>query len=369
MYQPLLASIYGAALHPAEWPSVLAQSGVEFNAHSSFLFTCHSASEPTALLVASGMDDQFVPQFLRDWVGEDEWAGAAMRTGNMRAGSVVTGRQLLTSQALQRTRFYNEFLSQHHIEEMLGSVVFDGSDGVPFTNLCWYRPAGAAPFSGQHALRLRELLPHFRQALRLYYQARELNLARQLHDHTCAACGVASLVIDEQGRISQCNREAAALLDRSDSPLHCSGRQLLRLGRRCVPSLAQALRQSRLGPSVRLLVQWGNDACMPLGASVSALPVDADCAIGPVPGRCYLLLLEMRHGDCGALCERAAQLYGLTTAERRVLSGLLGGANAEGIAGQCGTTLNTVRSQIKSIMGKAGVKRQAELLRMLSIPL
>jgi DNA-binding CsgD family transcriptional regulator len=58
-------------------------------------------------------------------------------------------------------------------------------------------------------------------------------------------------------------------------------------------------------------------------------------------------------------------LYGLTPAECRVAL-LLGDGHAPGkIAGMVGVTDNTVRSQIKSIFSKTGVKRQGELIRLL----
>jgi DNA-binding CsgD family transcriptional regulator len=68
--------------------------------------------------------------------------------------------------------------------------------------------------------------------------------------------------------------------------------------------------------------------------------------------------------------ERPAQevlraLYGLTPAECRVAL-LLGDGHAPGkIAGMVGVSDNTVRSQIKSIFSKTGVKRQGELIRLL----
>jgi len=58
-------------------------------------------------------------------------------------------------------------------------------------------------------------------------------------------------------------------------------------------------------------------------------------------------------------------LYGLTPAECRVALLLADGLAPRKIADMVGVTDNTVRSQIKSIYAKTGVKRQAELIRLL----
>lgn len=57
--------------------------------------------------------------------------------------------------------------------------------------------------------------------------------------------------------------------------------------------------------------------------------------------------------------------FGLTPAECRVALLLADGHAPQEIATMIGVTSNTVRSQIKSIYSKTGVRRQAELIRLL----
>jgi len=58
-------------------------------------------------------------------------------------------------------------------------------------------------------------------------------------------------------------------------------------------------------------------------------------------------------------------LFGLTPAECRVALLLCDGHAPKAIAGTIGVSVETVRSQIKSIFSKTGVKRQGELIRLL----
>ena len=60
-----------------------------------------------------------------------------------------------------------------------------------------------------------------------------------------------------------------------------------------------------------------------------------------------------------------AEAFGLTPAEARVAVLLANGLNAEQIAAERNASLLTVRTQIRSILAKTGVRRQPELVRML----
>ena len=57
--------------------------------------------------------------------------------------------------------------------------------------------------------------------------------------------------------------------------------------------------------------------------------------------------------------------YGLTAAEARLAMILVEGQSLKEAADRCGVTHNTVRSQLKNIFIKTGVKRQGELIRFL----
>ena len=57
------------------------------------------------------------------------------------------------------------------------------------------------------------------------------------------------------------------------------------------------------------------------------------------------------------------QLHGLTPAESEVLGRLTDGMRLSDIAEDLGVNIETVRTQLKSIFGKTGTSRQAELVR------
>jgi DNA-binding CsgD family transcriptional regulator len=63
--------------------------------------------------------------------------------------------------------------------------------------------------------------------------------------------------------------------------------------------------------------------------------------------------------------ELLAQLYHLTPAELRVALALAKGMDTKEIAELHGVSLNTVRGQLKALMGKTDTHRQSELVALL----
>jgi DNA-binding CsgD family transcriptional regulator len=59
-------------------------------------------------------------------------------------------------------------------------------------------------------------------------------------------------------------------------------------------------------------------------------------------------------------------LFGLSPAEARVAAALMTGKSLADIAGASGVQITTVRAQLRSILRKVGVKRQFDLVRILS---
>jgi len=71
-----------------------------------------------------------------------------------------------------------------------------------------------------------------------------------------------------------------------------------------------------------------------------------------------------------AMADKLAKLYGLTPGESRLTEALIKGESIKEYAQRNGVSVNTVRSQLKQVFGKTGVKRQSDLVRdILSSPI
>jgi DNA-binding CsgD family transcriptional regulator len=89
-------------------------------------------------------------------------------------------------------------------------------------------------------------------------------------------------------------------------------------------------------------------------------------SVGPARGRfdhdCAVIMIRNLPEMAQMRSKAAEVLYALTPSEVRVLEALLKGLTPQEVAAITGTKITTVRTQIASVLGKACVKRQADLM-------
>jgi DNA-binding CsgD family transcriptional regulator len=85
--------------------------------------------------------------------------------------------------------------------------------------------------------------------------------------------------------------------------------------------------------------------------------------VAPVPVALVLLHDPARH--VVHPIKRLRALFGLTEAEALLARGLLDGRRLAEIAASRDVSVETVRTQLRSLFRKTGVSRQADLMRML----
>lgn len=359
----LVGSIYDAVLHPGRWQEAMAKVGESIGATSSLMFSPQGIDRPEAVLQFHNIDARMGPEFLADWIHRDEWALAASRKNCLASGSVVTSPELLSQADFLKTAFYNDFTRKYDIATLMGSVLFglDTPEGMPFTNLCWYRPAGLPHFDAEERDRVRRLVPHFQRALLLDRKVREAERGVSI----LGAVGSASFMLDDDLRILHCNGEAFALLGLSAAGSF-RHQQLRHLGVKCSPSLPEAMACCARGvpTDVMVLVSQPQRAVLK-GRMIHIRPDDPHHRLGFVSVPSYALLVDLPLAGGATLARKVANLFDLSPTEQRVLGHLLDGATAAEAAQRTGTALPTVRTHIQNILAKIGVTRQVDLIRAL----
>lgn len=272
-------------------------------------------------------------------------------------GEVYTLDQVVDLEQWVRTEVFRECLRPSGIVHSL--CIRLGEAGGYSGHLYCSRGEAHGPYSAQELALCRALAPWLQRGLKLFSTLMGKTIERELAEDALRTMRIGSVQMAVDGRILRLDRLAREILGRSpaiairDGRLHIHSSKAAETFRACCERVLEE------------------------GA--------ADCALRlPRPGRldlqCMVRLFERDYGQADersllihlsdpelALADPTAGviagLFGLTRSEAVVATLLARGLSPAEAAEQLGFTLPTVRTYLKHIYHKTGVKRQAELVR------
>jgi DNA-binding CsgD family transcriptional regulator len=138
--------------------------------------------------------------------------------------------------------------------------------------------------------------------------------------------------------------------------------------------LADRRADAMLGQALRQLQTGGETCVIPLAATANLPPsvvhifpmqdtaqdtADAEAA------SCIVVITTVSRPRV-ASAQVLRDLFDLTPAEARVARGIAAGKTVHDLAAEAGLAAGTIRQQLKSVFGKTGVSRQADLVALLA---
>jgi DNA-binding CsgD family transcriptional regulator len=208
---------------------------------------------------------------------------------------------------------------------------------------------------------------HARAAVRtqLMLQRQNLSLAAGVLD----ALGASAFLCDASGRMLALSAPAERLLSDGTHLRLVQGRLAA-----ATDSAQQAL-QASIGAAVvagltpeaapfrpQAVVLSDSEGREPLLAEAAPVPRSHPLGLGVA----VLVAVHQPSEDEERIAEAARALFGLTPAEARVSAGLALGRTISGIAGEQQVAVATVRTHVKRVFDKAGVRSQVELVSRLA---
>ena len=203
------------------------------------------------------------------------------------------------------------------------------------------------------------LMPHMQRALQLHLQLEDARGQVAGLGAALDRLGHAVFGLDESGRVVVSNGRAGELLETGDALSLRGGRLSASAG------LTGLLRQGRNGEatgSVLLHRPQGG----PLRVTVMPFRGVTEGSSKKLASLVFVSDSESGRQTRGTALKA---LYGVTPTEVRVSDLLLKGLEVKEVAAELGVAVDTARFHTKSLLGKTGTRRQAEMMRlMLSLP-
>ncbi|WP_298368752.1 helix-turn-helix transcriptional regulator [uncultured Bradyrhizobium sp.] len=361
-FSHVVGAIYDCAIDPRQWPNAIREVCQATNCAAGII-GAHDLNTLSALIREHW---NYEPEWLEKiQICATELAGLWDGVADLHERPIdepLTALRDIPQQFVQ-SRYYREWA------EPLGFI-----DTIQMTPL--RQPSRIGAFGvwrhkslGQITERdlaiMRLLAPHIRRAVTisdvLNMQAIEAETLRASLDLFQAGI----VLLDGETKIVHANRAAETML-KSGSPIS-SHRGELRTGS---PQTSAALRTA-------VATAAANEAAVgKLGIGLPAPQADGSPAlihVLPLTGgnrgkrialRASAALFVTSEMRTAIPAESLASLFGLTSAETRVLGSLLAGRTPAETARTMGTAMTTVRTHIAKVFEKTGTSRQSELMRL-----
>lgn len=377
----LIDCIYRGATEPTLWPDIMAGASRWLGSPKGMLYTPLHGPEQGGLYFQHGLSDFFLDLYKARGQSVDIWTHAVVARDLFKDGNVIIGTDLVPHATLINSTWYRECLRFGDIAHLLSSVVFElkssavGNHIADMPTACsFYRGAADAAYSERDRRKLALLLPHISRALGVMTRLRLSDFQVASSFSALDRLPSAVLLMSAKGTVLFANQTAAAMLASADEL-----------------SLQPSISEAGLGKLVAKQHGINREIARALSAAKRIDDVGHFSTVVKVPcrssGREWLLRIS--RVDLGSTFHTAGRLpeviafltdtrrpldvdadllsrtYGLTAGEARVAVAATATGSLDELADALSLGTNTVKTHLKHVYAKTGVKGRAELLRVM----
>lgn len=363
----IIGDIYDASENDDNWLAVGKSLFKHLGADAGSLRLLADGGKSVNVFEARAENDHYVEHYLQ--LDPIRSALFKLMRRNEADGEVLLDEELVDSDTYHRTEFYRDFAKPQGQEHMIVGLVGDRDRSI----VGFYRQGLA--FGVRERATLLTLLPHVRRALQLRERLHRAEFNARVGYAAFEALPGAAIVVDADCNVLFANSSATKALCYRDRPV-CLATS---------PTSGTKLAVDKRGEMSRLRVMIRDTA---MGGAGGAMRVEFDMLGNSGRIGQYAIFVSPQFPDrvCDALAEgssvpvlvqiselsspRAARpsllsdLFGLSAAEGAVAAALLGGQSAEAVARERDVSLDTVRTQIRTVLRKSNATNLRDFERM-----
>lgn len=360
----LIGTVYDAALDPGRWPDAVAEACAFLDCRYGAFGAADLLRNEFSFIVQWGYEQQDWQEYLTRYFHQNPFNAGAFRT---RAGDVSWASGNEDYASYFDSDFHRQWAGPLGMIDAVQGTVDKTASGIALLTCVRHRDTGVA--TEREIRRMRLIMPHFRRSVLI-------GRTVDLHKLKAAAFGEAIdrlaagvFLVTPSGNLVHANANGEAMLAAGE-PLQMTRQALSTTDERAQRALSDAFAATVAGDNSI----GGNGIAVPLAGAngkryvAHVLPLSSGerREAGAYHSAAAALFVREATIDLDAAIGAAAQLYGLTPAEVRVVRAVIEIGGIPAIAALLGTSRSTVKSQIEAVFKKTGTRRQAELVRLVS---
>ncbi len=362
IFSQLVGKIYDAALAPQGWPDALDSICHFLNAKTAALWSYDILDKTPPWQLQVGYDPYWMKVYSEKYLALNPYMDdvATLGTGELHCNSWRPNHQ-----ELFKTEFYQGWLRPQGFIDASVLMVEKSMNNI--TTLVNVRHESQGRFDERTMALLGLLHPHLRRAVLIGRVFGEQQKRIAEYTATLDSLAAGMFLLTGKGEIAHANSAGEAMLAAGSPLKNNRGRVELivgsadRLLRAALAKGSEDVALGNKGMSIPLRGSNGADYIahmLPLNAARQQ-SIDAERAAA------FVLFVKQNNPGERAAISAFAERFGLTPKETRVLQTVVEVGGVPLAADVLGISPETVRTHVTRIFDKSGVRRQADLMRLL----
>ena len=359
-YDQVVGSFYDGALDPKVMGRTLCAVRNLFAANYATLILRVPDQPDLGLMIVAGdvegegdLSYQTYPQTNTPFVGQP-------------LDQVFTVEDIMTESDWIDSAYFKAYCGPQNVFHVMGADISTPDGGKLRFRIT--RPKSSAKFSAAERALCGMFLPHLRRALHLHNLLDRSESMSELYAQAINRLSVATIVLDESGKVLRLNPVAEEMLKSADGLKVVGGRleatypsDNRELQRLIKHAFCEEVRDGGVTADAMSVTRPSGQVS--LGLVVEAIP-SLEWAEGKSKPAAVIYIRDSV-GKSLASEVVTKQLFNLTKAETALAMELANGLSLEEAAENLNIRRNTARAHLRSIFSKTGVRRQTELVRIL----
>jgi len=355
----VLEAIYSSALKPNQWLETLEIINKYLESSHIFIAERSSISESPISFVESGFERGHFESYQQHFFAVDLWSHALI---HKKHNEFHASHKVVDDRLFEQSEIYQDFARPAGIRNGIGCLFTDHSSGI-HAEIGVMRDASRGRYSDVDVNRANSLIPHINNALELSKEYRRINVQvselSAILDHSRDALALFTL----EGKILYHNAPWEQWLAKTRIA-KSSNKSLYWHTPSLQNQFIQTLNKYKNGDSqsVNFFIQ---DAGKLLNLQIKPTRHEFVSAIGHHSIEAALVSIISCGNENGPDLTAMKMMYRMTQAEAEVAALLCKGQNAEEIAHYRGSSIGTIRQQIKSCLHKTASSNQTMMMTKL----
>jgi len=354
----MMAGLHDAVLDPREWPVVLRSLVETLGVAGAAYFVRDNRSGAIEWASFFGPTTGFKSEYLTHFSSLDPFANLLAQG----APGWTRLTQSLPAPMLRHDEWYNDFVMMSGIGDVVGARLASVGSHTAFFGI--HEGIGQNQIGPSGGPPLDRVLARLSKAADVQLRLQSLGWSSAVAGHALDQLSTGVIVAEGSGRVVEMNGLAEQILRRGDGLAVENGKlralRVFEAARLSASIAAATANQVGVSTSSRILIgrRAGRRSYI-----LTVTPLDVRFGFHDDP---VALILVVDPDERSPKANELAEYFGLSPAESRLAAHLVSGKRLAGISSTTGLAVSTLRTQLRSVLKKVGVERQADLLRVLA---